>query len=59
MEIHFNEEEEKAIKRYAKINEITNGEALQKIIEAMQKGLMEINRDAQALDNSTTDTDNS
>jgi hypothetical protein len=60
MEIHFNDVEEEAIKNYAKINNITYGEALQKIINAMQKGLNEINKDPNiaALDSGVIDSDN-
>lgn len=60
MEIHFNKVEEEAIKNYANINNITYGEALQKIINAMQKGLNEINKDPniKALDSRVIDSDN-
>ncbi len=42
MEIAFNKEEEKAIQRYADKHNLTYGQGLQKIIDAMTKGLVEL-----------------
>lgn len=42
MEIAFNEQEEKAIQRYADKHNLTYGEALQKMMDAMTKGLVEL-----------------
>ncbi len=42
MEIVFNQTEEKALQAYADKHKITYGEALQQIIDAMTKGLIEL-----------------
>lgn len=42
MEIGFNEKEEKAIQVYADKHKITFGEAMQKMIDAMTKGLLDL-----------------
>ena len=70
MQLVFNDEEEAAVYRYAKRKNITDGEAMQRIIESMTKGLMELASEdddeiefqrkrvqSKTLDNSTTDSD--
>jgi hypothetical protein len=42
MEIVFNDQEEKAIQTYADKHNLTYGEGLQKMIDAMTKGLVEL-----------------
>ena len=42
MQIGLNAEEEEAVKKYGEKHNITYGEALQKIIEAMTEGLMKL-----------------
>jgi len=42
MEIVLNKEEEEAVQRYANNNKITYGEAWQRMVEAMKKGLIEL-----------------
>jgi hypothetical protein len=70
VEIIFNEVEEKAVQSYADKHKITYGEALQQIIDAMTKGLIDLATEddefesirktqtkIETLDNSLTDSD--
>jgi hypothetical protein len=62
MQIVFNDEEEAAVTRYAVRHKITYGEALQRIIDAMTEGLMELARKdddeiIETLDNNAPDSD--
>jgi len=45
MDLVFNKEEEAAVQRYADKHNISFGEALQKMIHAMTKGLMDMVKD--------------
>lgn len=42
MQLVFNDQEEAAVQRYADKHNMTYGEALQKIIDAMTKGLINL-----------------
>ena len=70
MEIVFNKIEEQAVQSYADKHKITYGEALQQIIDAMTKGLIELASEddefeiirktqtkIETVDNSTPDSD--
>lgn len=48
MQIVLDDKEEAAVRRYAVRKQITYGEALQRIIDSMTKGLMELAREDDA-----------